>query len=164
MLRSRFGYTVFKRLHASREHRSFVLQHCSGAEACESSAKTSRRHEGAILRRRQPEGQKDNCNDAAETKHAHIHLDPRHFVNLGPPPKDRENPIHSIQRNSPGHLQGQLFLPSYTPLLSMTEVEKFSILYPKWSSAEAVSHGVLDGVPPRERPHSAEEHFGSGPS
>ena len=28
-----------KRLHASREHRSFVSQHCSGAEACASSAK-----------------------------------------------------------------------------------------------------------------------------
>ncbi len=65
-----FGYTVFKeitRVAGAPVVRFAALLRHRGLGIIGENA---RRYEGAILRRRQPEGQKDNCNDATGERHA----------------------------------------------------------------------------------------------
>jgi hypothetical protein len=65
-----FGYTVFKEITrvagASVVRVAALLRH----RGLGIIGENARRYEGAILRRRQPEGQKDNCNDATGERHA----------------------------------------------------------------------------------------------
>jgi hypothetical protein len=65
-----FGYTVFKeitRVAGASVVRVAALLRRGGLGIVGENA---RRYESAILRRRQPEGQKDNCNDATGERHA----------------------------------------------------------------------------------------------
>lgn len=66
-----FGYTVFKEI--ARVARAPVVRVTAMFRRGGLSliGENARRHEGAILRRRQPEGQKNDCNDATGKRHAH---------------------------------------------------------------------------------------------
>ena len=65
----RFDYTVFQKVTGVAGAAVVRVAAIISRGGLSLVGKNPRRHQSAILRRRQPKGQEDNCNDAAERGH-----------------------------------------------------------------------------------------------